>query len=151
MSRNWWSSANTPKSRRAAPERCRPQVHSLEDRCVPDAGFRSITGLGNNVANPTWGSANVPLLRTAPPDYADGHDAPVVGTPARPSPRVISNTIVAQTTPDRVISDRLMSAMIYGWGQFLDHDLDLTTGASPADPFPIQVPANDPVFIGNIP
>ena len=28
-----------------------------------------------------------------------------------------------------------MSAMIYAWGQFLDHDLDLTPSASPAQPF----------------
>src|SRR5262249_14317170 len=43
-------------------------------------------------------------------------------------------------------SDRLMSAMIYGWGQFLDHDLDLTTNASPAEHFDIQVPKGDPTF-----
>jgi hypothetical protein len=39
-----------------------------------------------------------------------------------------------------------MSAMIFGWGQFLDHDLDLTPAASPAEPFNVQVPAGDPYF-----
>src|SRR5262245_9579735 len=125
--------------------RARPAIEPLEVRAVP-AGFRSIDGTGTNANNPLWGSAGVTLRRTAPAAYADGIDDPVVGSPTRPSPRVISNTVVAQTTPERVISDRLMSAMIYGWGQFLDHDLDLTTGASPADPFPIPAPAGDPVF-----
>jgi hypothetical protein len=119
----------------------------LEVRCLLSGdAFRSITGVGNNETNTDWGSANVALLRTAPAAYDDGIDDPVVGSPARPSPRVISNTVVAQTTEERVFSDRLMSAMIYGWGQFLDHDLDLTTGASPAEAFPIPVPQGDPTF-----
>ena len=32
------------------------------------------------------------------------------------------------------------------WGQFLDHDLDLTLIADPAEPFPIDVPTGDPWF-----
>src|SRR5262249_22873049 len=77
--------------------------------------------------------------------YADGISQPAPqGGVGRPSAREISNTIVAQTTPDRVISDRLLSAMTYGWGQFIDHDLDLTRNASnPSEPFNIVVP-NDP-------
>src|SRR5262245_64000056 len=130
--------------------RARPAIEPLEVRAVP-AGFRSIDGTGTNANNPLWGSAGVTLRRTAPAAYADGISAPVVGSPARPSPRVISNTVVAQTTEERVLSDREMSAMIYGWGQFLDHDLDLTTGANPAEPFNVPVPANDPVFTGDIP
>jgi hypothetical protein len=132
------------------PHRARPTIEPLEVRAVP-AGFRSIDGTGNNADHAEWGSAGVTLLRTAPVAYADGIDDPVVGNPPRPSPRVISNRVVAQTTEERVFSDRLMSAMIYGWGQFLDHDLDLTTGASPREDFPIQVPPDDPVFTSDIP
>jgi hypothetical protein len=36
--------------------------------------------------------------------------------------------------------------MIYAWGQFLDHDLDLTNTASPAEAFPIAVPTGDAYF-----
>jgi peroxidase len=123
--------------------RARPTIENLEDRAVP-ATFRSIDGTGNNAAHPDWGSTNEALLRIGPVRYADGISAPAPqGGVGRPSPRVISNTIVAQTTPDRVISDRLLSAMTYGWGQFIDHDMDLTTNASPAEPFNIVVP-NDP-------
>src|SRR5262245_61975364 len=150
MARIWWNRAKALRERRRrAP---RPNMELLEERCVLDGTFRSIDGTGNNIAHDTWGSAGVAVLRTAPAAYDDGISSPVVGSPTRPSPRVISNTIVAQTTAERVISDRLMSAMIYGWGQFLDHDLDLTTNASRSDPanvFDIQVPANDPVFTSN--
>src|SRR5262245_11615191 len=130
------------------PQRARPAIEPLEVRAVP-AGFRSIDGTGNNADHPDWGSTNVALLRLAPPAYADGISSPVVGTPTRPSPRAISNAVVAQTTDERVISDRQMAAMIYGWGQFLDHDLDLTRGASPSEPFNIPVPAGDPFFDPN--
>src|SRR5262245_4798012 len=153
MTRTWRSSTKAPRPRGARPAARRPRrsprphVELLEERCVLD--FRSITGMGNNIANPTWGSAGVALLRTAPVAYADGIDDLVVGDPTRPSPRIISNAVVAQTTEERVLSDRLMSAMIYGWGQFLDHDLDLTTNGS--ESAPIDVPANDPVFTSDIP
>ena len=40
-----------------------------------------------------------------------------------------------------------MSAFAWAWGQFLDHDIDLTpTTEDPAEPFPIEVPAGDPWF-----
>src|SRR5262249_52982972 len=120
----------------------------LEERCLLATGFRSITGYGNNEANPTWGSANTALLRISPAAYADGISSPVVGSPARPSPRAISDAIVAQTTDERVLSDRQMAAMIYGWGQFLDPDVDLTTTNS-AEPFNISVPTGDPFFDPN--
>jgi hypothetical protein len=37
-----------------------------------------------------------------------------------------------------------MSDWIYGWGQFIDHDLDLTTTGDTA--FDISVPSGDPSF-----
>jgi peroxidase len=41
-------------------------------------------------------------------------------------------------------NDRSMSDWIYAWGQFVDHDLDLTTTGS--TPFDIPVPLGDPFF-----
>ena len=39
---------------------------------------------------------------------------------------------------------RLLSSWVYGWGQFIDHDLSLTdTGTTD---FNIEVPAGDPSF-----
>src|SRR5262249_20707550 len=96
-------------------------------------------------AHPDWGSTGEALLRVGPVRYADGISAPAPqGGVGRPSARVISNTIVDQGDAD-VISDRQLSAMAYAWGQFIDHDMDLTTNASPAEPFTIVVP-DDPNF-----
>ena len=45
---------------------------------------RSIDGTGNNVLNPTWGSAGTPLLRMSPADFpGDGSGATMIEEPAR--------------------------------------------------------------------
>src|SRR5262249_37365132 len=127
------------------PQRARPAIEPLEVRAVP-AGFRSYDGTGNNAAHPEWGSTGEALLRKGPIRYADGISEPAPqGGVGRPSPRVISNTIVDQGDAD-IVSDRQLSAMIYAWGQFIDHDMDLTTNASPAEHFDIPVPMGDPFF-----
>jgi len=115
---------------------------------VPE--FRDVTGNGNNVANPTWGNAGENLIRdlTMPNDdvalsnYGDGLSTPA-GT-SRPSARVISNAIFDQSfsVPDPSGTTDLF----WVWGQFVDHDIDLTGGASPSEPFDIPVPLGDPVF-----
>jgi hypothetical protein len=103
---------------------------------------RSIDGTGNNVAHPAWGSAGVDLLRTAPAAYSDGFSAPAGEN--RPSARLISNT-VADSDGQSILNTRQLSAMAYAWGQFVDHDIDLTpTGGS--DMLPIAVPQGDPSF-----
>jgi hypothetical protein len=122
--------------------RLRPRVEALEERCQP-AVYRSIDGTGNNLAHPEWGSTNEQLLRVAPAAYGDGISTPAGAS--RPSARVISNTLAAHVSDD-VPNDRNLTAYIYVWGQFLDHDLDLTQSATPADLFGIPVPAGDPYF-----
>src|SRR5262245_29366852 len=91
---------------------------TLADLAVPAYSF---DGTGNNLTNPDWGSAGIDLLRTAAAAYADGLSAPAGAD--RPSPRAISNALGDQSGHD-IISNRLLSAMIYAWGQFIDHDLD---------------------------
>jgi peroxidase len=106
-------------------------------------GFRSIDGTGNNLANPEWGSTGEQLLRVAPAAYTDGISAPAGAE--RPSAREISNAVIAhdeEATPN----DRNLSAYIYVWGQFLDHDIDRTGTALPLEPFNVAVPAGDPTF-----
>jgi hypothetical protein len=120
-----------------------PQIEQLEQRSPPASLYRSIDGTGNNLAHPDWGSTYERLLREAPAAYADGVSAPAGAS--RPSARAVSDALaahVAQATPD----NRDLSAYIYVWGQFLDHDLDLTGAASPAQPFNIPVPTGDPSF-----
>ena len=103
---------------------------------------RRIDGYGNNEENPEWGMAHTFFLRVAPADYADGISEPPGGT--RPSPREISNAVVAQTE-DRPNAARA-SDFLWQWGQFLDHDIDETPTADPAEAFDIAVPAGDPFF-----
>jgi hypothetical protein len=123
----------------------RPDIELLEARCLLDAGFRSITGSGNNVANPTWGMTGTDLLRVSPVAYADGISSP--SAPNSLSPREISNNLDNQSNPMFSGLDNLgnpnaqrLSDYAYAWGQFIDHDMDLTLDNSgqafniPADP-----------------
>src|SRR5262245_36743251 len=106
------------KERRAGP---RPRLEPLEDRCLMDAAlFRTLDGTDNNLLHPEWGSTNEQLLRIAPAEYADGIAAPAGAD--RPSAREISNALAAHGA-EETPNDRDLTAYIYVWGQFLDHDL----------------------------
>lgn len=104
--------------------------------------YRSIDGSGNNLANPTWGQAHTPLLRTTTVRYSDNVGIP--DTTDRPSPREVSNAVVA-TAIEPIENDRNLSDYVWAWGQFLDHDLSLSATSS-AEPFPVIVPSGDPYF-----
>lgn len=105
--------------------------------------YRSIDGNGNNKENPDWGKADIELLRMAPAAYDDGYSSPHEAS--RKSPREISNIVVDQAG-ESIVNDRRMSDMVWQWGQFLDHDIDLTVEADPHEPYPIPVPTGDPFF-----
>ena len=109
------------------------------------AEFRSIDGSGNNLANPDWGQANSPLLRATGQAYNDGSSEPRGGNPSGiVSARSVSNAVSAQTGD--VLDPDGVSDMLWLWGQFVDHDIDLTGGAEPAESFNIPVPTGDPFF-----
>ncbi len=105
-------------------------------------GFRSIDGSENNPLIPDLNAADTPLSRLMEPDYVDGVSAPAGAD--RPSPRVISNEVAFQARDKR--TPLATSDFLWQWGQFLDHDLDLTDGTDPPEAFPIPVPAGDPDF-----
>ncbi|MEO5720202.1 MAG: peroxidase family protein [Chthoniobacterales bacterium] len=100
--------------------------------------FRSIDGSGNNPIDPLRGAVSIPPLRMVKPDY--GENSPTSGV--RRSARDISNLIVAQS--QMIPSPARASDYLWQWGQFIDHDMDLTT--STGEPMNIQVPARDPWF-----
>ncbi|MDJ0837883.1 MAG: peroxidase family protein [Acidobacteriota bacterium] len=104
--------------------------------------YQTIDGTGNNVNNPEWGSAGEELLRRVPSAYADGISEP--SGPLRPGARYISNLVIAQDSS--VLSTVRLSDIAWLWGQFLDHDLDLTEPGDPPEPFNIPVPHCDPFF-----
>jgi hypothetical protein len=103
----------------------------------------SLDGKGNNALHALWGSAGADLLRFVNAAYADSISSPSGAT--RPSARLISNTVSVHTTT--VANARNMSSWVYGWGQFIDHDLGLTTTGDTA--FDIPVPTGDPSFDPN--
>ncbi|MDA0841318.1 MAG: peroxidase family protein [Planctomycetota bacterium] len=103
---------------------------------------RSIDGATNNFFAPTTGMADTQLGRVGPAAYSDLVEEP--GGTYRPSARLISNVILAQE--ESIPNARNLSNMIWQWGQFLDHDIDLTPGHEPAELFPIIVPNGDVHF-----
>ena len=92
-------------------------------------GFRTIDGSGNDRRNPSMGAADTHLARLFRPAYADGVAA--LAGADRPGPRAISNAVAAQTA-SRPNPHRL-SSFFWQWGQFLDHDIDLTESAEPVE------------------
>ncbi|MDJ0649992.1 MAG: peroxidase family protein [Xenococcaceae cyanobacterium MO_188.B19] len=104
----------------------------------PNKEFRSFDGSGNNLNNLDYGMAGNPLLDKAPLEYGDGYSSPAGED--RANPRTISNTIAEQTedTP----SDRGLTNLIWAFGQFVDHDLDLVADRDVSAN--IAVPTGDP-------
>jgi hypothetical protein len=103
------------------------------------AEIRSYDGSGNNVMHFDWGAAGTALPRMAGAAYDDGIS----------SPRgFISNTVVKQTV--MMPNTHQMTDWVFQWGQFVDHDLDLTVTATPAENFPIPIPVGDPIFSGTM-
>jgi len=108
----------------------------------PTDRYRSIDGTGNHMTHFELGAANTTLRRMTPMDYGDSVAS--MGGAGRPSPREISNAVCAETLP---ASNALgASDFLWQWGQFVDHDIDLTEAQGPAEPMPIAVPTGDPFF-----
>lgn len=142
-----------PRGGRRRPPASHPGVEALEDRCVPSVtGYRPITEVGNNVANPTQGTAGTDLLRVSPVAYADGISSPSL--PQNASARVISDILNNQAVPGNITQDiqtvngDSLSDFGYAWGQFLDHDMDLTP-TNPNETLQILADPNDPSQMGN--
>src|SRR3954469_12149686 len=98
--------------------------------------YRSVDGSGNNLGAPHINEAGTDFTRVGPANFADGISEPTPG----PNPRTISNVVVAGG--DNAEGSGL-SGLMYAWGQFLDHDLDLSAsdGNTHID---IVVPNGDP-------
>lgn len=102
--------------------------------------------IAHAVAHSSYASRQDPegeeqLARLAPPAYGDGASTPSGAD--RPNARAISNAVF--DGPDTPNPDHLTD-MFWVWGQFVDHDTDLTPDHEPAEPFPIAVPTGDPDF-----
>ena len=101
--------------------------------------FRPIGGLGNVVP----GS---PELALAPLNFAPNTNGGLI---SGPNPRTISNVIAGGTDSkgdNGETTDPTLSAWLYAFGQFVDHDLDLEETPLTSAPINVIVPAGDPVF-----
>ena len=100
--------------------------------------FRTIDGSGNNLAHGNMNAAGADFVRLGPANFADGVSTMFTDLP---NARDISNIVVAGHGDDANAEG--LSGMMYAWGQFLDHDLDLarTDGKTHID---IAIPVTDP-------
>ncbi|MEP3655462.1 MAG: peroxidase family protein [Litorimonas sp.] len=112
----------------------RPMVGGVE--------VRTYDGSANNLTNTNWGAAFEHLQRLAPNDYADGISE--IAGPDRVSARVVSNLVHNQDDGESVPNTFGASDFVWQWGQFIDHDIDLTDGAE--ESADIIVPAGDVSF-----
>ena len=107
--------------------------------------FRTPDGSGNNLTSPALNAvAGGVETRIAPANFAPGTTNGLVDAP---NAREISN--VVSGGPDAETSDpNGYSAWMYVWGQFIDHDLDLTKtdGVNHID---ISIPPGDPDLAGD--
>jgi len=122
-----------------------PQTTTAEDR--------TITGTGNNLANPTRGSAGTAFIRLGyPEDYPDGTGNSIVSDAQRANARTISNTLGVQT--GSVPNNRNLSSYLWMWGQFITHDIDLAStsnGSATNGTANIAVSSGDVLAPGPIP
>ncbi len=108
----------------------------------PTGPYRSIDGTGNHETHFDLGAANTPLRRLMPVRYGDMVASMAGGS--RPSPRAVSNAVCADS--QRPPNPLGASDFLWQWGQFVDHDIDLSGEQDPAEPMLIPVPSGDPSF-----
>ncbi|XP_071989629.1 myeloperoxidase-like [Engystomops pustulosus] len=131
--------------------------------------YRSITGECNNRRNPSLGASNTGFTRLLRAQYEDGVSLPRGWTESRringfrlPLARQVSNEIVRFLT-ENITLDNGRALIFMQWGQWTDHDLDLspetparatflegidcdTSCAREPPCFPLKIPPNDPRF-----
>uniref|UniRef100_T1J8N9 Chorion peroxidase n=1 Tax=Strigamia maritima TaxID=126957 RepID=T1J8N9_STRMM len=118
---------------RSADELARVSVHNtnLNDSCqfVPVCRnryykYRSTDGSCNNLLRRQWGTTFTAFDRLLPPVYGDGVSSPRLSSSGHPLPstRVVSTAIAS----DAYHPDLNHTLLLMQWGQFVDHDLQLT-------------------------
>ncbi|XP_044531002.1 myeloperoxidase [Gracilinanus agilis] len=130
-------------------------------KCDPNYKYRTITGECNNMRRPTLGASNRAFVRWLPAEYEDGVSRPYGWTNGAkrngfvvPLAREVSNKIV-RFPNEKLTQDQERALIFMQWGQFIDHDLDLTpepvltencehSCAQQPSCFPLKIPPNDP-------
>jgi len=105
---------------------------------------RTYDGTNNNPNNPNWGAALEHFRNFVTNGYNDLISEP--GGQDRPNARKVSNAIGSQSefTPNELG----LSDFIWGWGQFIDHDVNLNDDNFD-EPNDIPIPNCEPLFDPN--
>ena len=113
---------------------------------LPSSGvnYRSIDGSGNNLAKTSLNTVGTNFRRLGAAHFSDGVSALRTDLP---NARTVSNLVVAGNaeTPNA----EGLSGMMYAWGQFIDHDINLTMSDETTH-IDITVPDGDPTLSGSI-
>jgi hypothetical protein len=134
------------------------RFEKLEDRLLlaGDMEFRSFDGSGNNLNNGDWGAANQQLVRLTTVEYGPGSAGafPALATRVDSNgdtinPRTVSNLLFDQDADESKLNDRGLTSFTFQWGQFLDHDMDLTEDFPPVGSFAPEdlLPGEDISFL----
>jgi peroxidase len=103
--------------------------------------YRTADGSGNNLSDSKLNAVDTDFARIGPANFADGFDKMQPG----PNPREISDIVVAGGPKDGAleVNGQELSGMMYAWGQFIDHDLDLEQTTPAGSDISIPLPKND--------
>jgi len=105
-------------------ERHITQMDNKLDNYYKKNNWRTIDGSSNNILHPDWGKSNIKLLRQSASRYEDNISSLAVRGINNPNPRIISNLLCK--TNESIVNENNLSDMMWIWGQFLDHEIDLT-------------------------
>jgi hypothetical protein len=110
----------------------------LESRLLfaGDLEYRAPDGSGNNLTHELWGASNTSLLRLTTVAYGPEANGAFAGMAVRAdaqgnniNPRTVSNLLFDQD--ESILNDRGLTSFVFQWGQFIDHDMDLTEDFAP--------------------
>lgn len=126
----------------------RPELDTA--RC-PILEYQTVNGTCNNIALTSqmdFGATDVTMDRLLTPEYGTSDSFNALGGENRISARGISNIVVRN---DEEILRRFgLSALVFNWGQFIDHDITLMPELEDEAAF-IELPADEPLFTVDLP
>lgn len=128
----------------------REDVGDLRDM-VRDGFVRDASGVGNNIANPTWGAANNPFIRLTDAYYEDGVSQI---RETQLTAREISDIVSNQDNDNDGVEESIVnsfggSSLLTFFGQYFDHGLGFVAKGNPgsvaigSSSFPISAPRSN--------
>ncbi|MEQ8789010.1 MAG: peroxidase family protein [Pirellulaceae bacterium] len=127
------------------------RLENLEDRCLlagldlTGVEFRTIDGVDNNPNLPNQGAADTVQIRFGyGDDFPDDNGDTIITSP---NPRLVSNTIHAQTGSIESVDH--LTDWSFQWGQWVTHDMDKTRDGAEFNNggnFNIPVSPDDPLY-----